>query len=140
MSVNIKTKMAIAIANSNSDVFLRAYFERFGSPSRVTRSIQELIKEGKLTRLGYGVYAKTAPSVISGNPIPRKPLESLAEQTFKALGVKAELGKARAEYAKGETTQIPMALVVSIKDSRIQRKLRLGNREVIYEKNLSASA
>ena len=138
MRASTKTKMAMSIASTQSDVFLRSYFDRFGSPSRVTRAIQELIKEGKLTRLGYGVYAKTSPSPISGNPIPSKPLENLAEQTFKALGVKVQLGEARAKYAAGETRQIPMTLVVSIGNSRIQRKIRLGTREVVYENNLAA--
>jgi len=139
MKASTKTKMAMSISSSQSDIFLRSYFERFGSPSRVTRAIQELIKDGKLTRLGYGVYAKTSPSPISGKPIPRKPLENLAEETFKALGVKVQLGKARANYAAGNTTQIPMALIVSVGSSRIQRKLKLGTREVIYEKDLAAT-
>jgi hypothetical protein len=140
MSTSTKTRMAIAVANSSSEVFLRSFFDRFGSPSRVTRAIQDLIKEGKLTRLGYGVYAKTASSPITGNPIPRQPLETLVAQAFKALKVDAQLGKARADYASGQTTQIPMGLVVSVKGSRVQRKLRLGTREVIYEKNLTATA
>ena len=137
MKASTKTKMAMSIASSQSDVFLRSYFDRFGSPSRVTRAIQELIKDGKIVRLGYGVYAKASPSPISGNPIPKKPLESLAEQAFKALGVEVQLGESRAKYAAGESTQIPMALVVSIGQSRVQRKIRLGTREVIYEKNLA---
>jgi len=132
--------MAMSIAGSQTDVFLRSYFDRFGSPSRVTRGLQELIRDGKLTRLGYGVYAKTSPSPISGKPIPKKPLENLAEQTFKALGVRVQLGSSRAKYAAGDTTQIPMALIVSIGSSRIQRKLRLGTREVIYEKDLEATS
>ena len=90
MAISIKTKLAMSISSSQSNIFLRSNFDRFGSPSRVTRAIQELIKEGKLTRLGYGVYAKTYPSPISGNPVPKKPLESLAEETFKALGVDAQ--------------------------------------------------
>ena len=139
MKASTKTKMAMSIASSQSDVFLRSYFGRFGSSSRVTRAIQELIKDGKLTRLGYGVYAKTSPSPISGNPVPKKSLENLAVQTFKALGVEIQLGEASAKYAAGETTQIPMALIVSTRNSRIQRKIRLGTREVIYEKDLTAT-
>jgi len=140
VKASTKTRMAMSIAGSQTDVFLRSYFDRFGSPSRVTRGLQELIRDGKLTRLGYGVYAKTSPSPISGKPIPKKPLENLAEQTFKALGVRVQLGSSRAKYAAGDTTQIPMALIVSIGSSRIQRKLRLGTREVIYEKDLEATS
>lgn len=137
MKASTKTKMAMSISSSQSDVFLRNYFDRFGSPSRVTRALQDLIKEGRIVRLGYGVYAKARPSSITGNPVPRQPLESLAEQALSALGISPNLGRARAEYAAGLTTQIPMACVVSIGRSRIQRKLQLAGREVIYERDLS---
>ena len=129
----------MSIASSRADIFLRSSFDRFGSPSRVTRAIQELIKEGRIVRLGYGVYAKASPSPISGKPIPQKPLESLAEAALEALGVKVQLGRARAEYMAGNTNQIPMSLVVSVGTSRIQRKLQLGKRTVIYEKSLQAT-
>ena len=135
MKATTQTRMAMSIASSQSDVFLRDYFDRFGSPSRVTRAIQELIKEGRIVRLGYGVYAKARPSSITGNPVPRQALESLAEQALLALGVQPKLGKARADYAAGLTTQIPMACVISVGRSRVQRKLQLSGREVIYERN-----
>ncbi len=135
MKVTTQTRMTMSIARSKSDVFLRDYFDRFGSPSRVTRAIQELIKEGRIIRLGYGVYAKARPSSITGNPIPKKPLESLAEDALTALGVKFEIGKARADYAAGRTTQIPVAVVFRPLNNRIQRKISVGNREVIYERN-----
>ena len=87
--------------------------------------------------MGFTQKRRLAP--ISGNPVPKKSLENLAEQTFKALGIKIQLGEARAKYAAGDTTQLPMALIVSTGNSRIQRKIRLGTREVIYEKDLAAT-
>ena len=135
MKATTQTRMAMSIASSQSDVFLRDYFDRFGSPSRVTRAIQELIKERRIVRLGYGVYAKARPSSITGNPVPRQPLESLAEQALAALNVKFDLGKARAEYAAGMSTQIPMAVVIRPINSRTKRKISVGSREVIYERN-----
>lgn len=140
MKTTTKTKMAMSISSSQSDVFLRSYFDRFGSPSRVTRAIQELIKNGKIVRLGYGVYAKARPSSIDGKPVPRKVLESLVEEALTALSVKFELGSARADYAAGRTTQIPTAVIIKPQNSRIQRKISLGSREVIYERNNSLSA
>jgi hypothetical protein len=131
--------MAIAVANSSSEVFLRSFFDRFGSPSRVTRAIQELIEDGRIVRLGYGVYAKAKKSSLTGNPIPREPLESLAEEALRALNVKYELGKARAEYASGKSTQIPMAVTFRPIGSRIQRKIGVGNREVIFERNIRSA-
>lgn len=123
----------MSIASSRSDVFLRSSFDRFGSASRVTRALQDLIKEGRIVRLGYGVYAKAFPSPISGKPIPRIPLENLIDQTLVALSVKFELGKAREDYTSEKSTHIPIAVVVKPIGSRISRKISLGNREVIYE-------
>jgi len=135
MKPSTKTKIAISIAKSTSDVFLRSEFDRFGTASRVTRAIQELIAEGRLIRLGYGVYAKAKPSSISGNAVTRLPLESLAESALEALGVPSTLGTAREDYSQAKTTQIPMACVIGVGTSRIQRKLALAGRAVIYEKN-----
>ena len=139
MKASIRTKMAMSISSSQADVFLRSHFDRFGSKSRVTRAIQDLIKDGKLVRLGYGVYAKARPSSITGSPIPRKVLESLVEEALNALSVKFELGSARADYAAGRTTQIPMAVTIKPINNRIQRKISLGGREVIYERHNSFS-
>jgi hypothetical protein len=128
--------MSRSITLSQREIFLRKDFERLGTPSRVTRALQELLKEGKLVRIGYGIYSKTTPSAISGKPIPRKPLESLVMEALKALEIQSELGKAQKEYSSGATTQIPMSLVVNIGDARFTRKITLGGREVIYERNL----
>ena len=136
MKTSTKTRLSRSISLSQKEVFLRSDFDRLGTPSRITRGIQEMVKEGKLVRIGYGIYSKTVPSAISGKPIPRKPLESLVMEALKAMEIKSELGKAQKEYLSGTTTQIPMSLVVNIGDARFNRKIALGGREVIYERNL----
>ena len=136
MKTSTKTRIAQSITRSSRDIFLRSELATFGTPSRVTRAINELIRAGKIMRLGYGIYAKTEPSVVTGNPVPRKVLETLTKEAFNSLHIPIELGKARADYAEGKTTQIPMSVVVSTGKKRVSRKLRLGNREVIYEKHL----
>ena len=95
VQANTKTRMAMSIASSRSEVFLRSYFDRFGSSSRVTRAIQDFIKDGRLVRFGYGVYVKARPSSTTGQPVPRAPLENLIQETLGALSVKFELGQAR---------------------------------------------
>lgn len=136
MKASTKTRMAQSIARSSRDIFLRNELAQFGTPSRVTRGINDLMREGKIMRLGYGIYAKTEPSIVTGNPIPRKVLETLTKEAFNSLRIPIELGKAQTAYAEGRTTQIPMSIVVSTGNKRVNRKLRLGDREVIYENNL----
>ena len=137
MTLSTQTRIARSIGRSKRDVFLRADFANLGSPSRTTRAITELINKGKLVRIGYGVYAKAIPSAVTGNPIPRKTLESLVVEALEALGIPVELGAARSAYATGITGQVPMSVAISTGSRRVSRKLKLGNREVIYEKHLS---
>lgn len=140
MGISTKTRIARSIGRSQGDVFLRAHFADFGSSSRVTRALSELMDERKLVRLGYGVYAKTIPSVVTGNAIPRKVLESLVVEAFNSLGIPMELGAARLAYATGNSNQVPMSVTVSTGSRRVSRKLKLGNREVKYEKPLTRAS
>ena len=140
MALSTQTRIARSIGRSKRDVFLRADFEKLGSPSRVTRAISELINKGKLVRLGYGVYAKAVPSPVTGNPIPRKVLESLVAEAFDSLGIPVDLGIARSAYATGSTSQVSMSVTVSTGSRRVNRKLKLGNREVLYEKPLTRAS
>jgi len=140
MTLSVKTRISRSIGRSKSDVFLRADFADFGSPSRITRAITELLNEGKLVRLGYGVYAKAAPSILTGNPIPRKVLESLVVEAFDSLGIPIEWGAAHSAYKTGSTNQVPMSVTISTGTRRVSRKLKLGNREVVYEKSLARAS
>ena len=90
MALSTQTRIARSIGRSKRDVFLRIDFAKLGTPSRVTRAISELINRGKLVKLGYGVYAKAVPSPVTGNPIPRKVLESLVIEAFESLGIRME--------------------------------------------------
>ncbi|MDO8645705.1 MAG: DUF6088 family protein [Candidatus Planktophila sp.] len=134
MKSSTQSRIARSVSRSKRDVFLRTDFSKFGTPSRVTRGISELVNKGKLIKLGYGVYAKAVPSAITGNPVPRKVLETLAVETFSLLGVPITMGSARTNYSTGTSTQIPMSISVSTGSTRINRKLKLGNREIAYEK------
>jgi hypothetical protein len=140
MRVSTKTRISQSITRSPRDIFLRKDLAQFGTPSRVTRAISNLIKDGKIVRLGYGVYAKTVPSVVTGNPVPRKVLETLTAEVFDSLRIPIDLGTARSNYAAGKTTQVPMSVIISTGPRRVNRKLKLGNREVTYEKNLSRAS
>ena len=140
MGISTKTRIARSIGRSKRDVFLRANFADFGSPSRVTRALSELINERKLVRLGYGVYARTVPSVVTGNAIPRKVLESLVVEAFNSLGIPMDLGPARLAYVTGNSNQVPMSVTISTGSRRVSRKLKLGNREVKYEKPLTRAS
>lgn len=133
----IKDRMSRSIALRKGEVVLRSDFASMGSPSQVSRALSGLIEEGKIVRLGYGVYAKARPSRLSGKPVPRVTLEELAQETLQKLGVSPRLGAAQAAYAEGRTTQIPVRTTFNTGKRRISRKLTVGVSTVNYENDYS---
>lgn len=106
-----------------------------GSYAQVGKALSSLIRDGQLVRLGYGVYAKARRSSLSGQPVPRKPLESLALEALTKLGIDAQPGRAAREYLSG-SAQIPVQVSFDTGRRRISRKLQVGSRKVEYENDL----
>lgn len=128
-------RMKRAIALRKDDVFLRAEFADMASVAQVSRALRDLIEAGILVKLGVGVYAKAKKSVLSGNPIPVRPLGVLAPQALEKMGVKLFVSPAVAAYNAGNTTQIPVGNVINTGTRRISRKLVFGQQRVTYETN-----
>lgn len=116
---------------------MRSDFTYLGSQSQISRLLSEFVKEGRLVRLGYGIFAKARVSSISGKAVPREPLEVLAEESFRRLRIDVKPGKAQRDYTSGQSTQVPVQAVFDTGRRRISRKLTLGNRKVRYENNYS---
>jgi len=127
-------RIARSVAKKADTVFLRADFERFGSAAQVGRALDSLLSRGALVRLGVGVYAKAKPSVISGKPIPTKPLEVLAPQVLEKMGVNVQPSRLIRAYNEGRSTQIPSGIVLNIGNSRVVRKLGFNGKLVEYER------
>lgn len=112
---------------------MRAEFAKFGSSAQVSRALRSLITDGVLVRLGLGVYARAKMSVLSGMPIPVRPVEILAPIALKKLGVEVGPSEAALAYNNGSTTQLPAGIVLSTGRRRISRKLGFGSQVVSYE-------
>lgn len=135
MAQRIKDRIARSIGRSSAEVFLRPDFKGIGSYAQIGRALAALTREGRLARIGYGVYAKARPSSLSGRPVPRQPLEALAREALEKLGVIVQPGRAAREYLAG-STQIPAQVSFDTGRRRISRRLRVGSRQVHYENNL----
>lgn len=133
-----KDKIARSISKQKSEVILRAELKGMGSASQIGRTLKHLIEEGKIIRLGHGIYAKARPSLISGRPTARVSLEELAQDALQRLGVTVKLGRAQAAYAAGKTTQIPVHTTFNTGNRRITRKISVGKSVVRYENNFKA--
>lgn len=61
------------IARRQDDVFLTREFRDLGGEDQVVRALRDLVREGNLVRLGYGVYGRAVTSRLSGEPILHSP-------------------------------------------------------------------
>ena len=89
--------------------------------------------EGTLVRLGLGVYAKAKPSVLTGEPIPVRPLEVLAPEALQKRGVTVMASRLTQEYNAGRITQVPAGIVFNVGRRRIARKLGFSGKAIQYE-------
>jgi hypothetical protein len=116
------------------DVFLPREFADLGGEDQVLRALRGLTREGRLVRLGYGVYARAITS-LSGTPIlySSNGLASAARQALNKLGVPWEPTEAERAYNEGRSTQVPINPAVRVK-GRFSRRLRDGNTELVLER------
>lgn len=128
----LEYRMKKRIAEHPGDVFLRADFEGLGGYAQVGRALRKLVKSERLLRIGYGVYARTATSSISGKPMPPKGLDTLME-AVERLGFKVLPTRMDQDYRNGITTQVPTGRAIAIK-GRLRRKLGYNGVYLIFER------
>ncbi len=130
-----KDRILASLTRSKNSVFLREEFNRFGNYRQVCRVVKELLDEGRIVRLGYGTYVKARPSTISGKPVPDGSLVNIGMEAMKKLGIEVSPGKDMQSLISGGSTQVPMLPIINIGKARVSRKLSLGSRSLVYEKN-----
>jgi len=86
------------------------------------------------------VFAKARISSIGGKPVPREPLEVLAEEILWRLHIDAQQGQDQRDYASAKCTQVPVQATFYTGRRRIRRKVILGKRIIRYENNYNARA
>ena len=117
------------------DVFLTREFKKLGGEDQVLRVLRALVREGRLVRLGYGVYGRATHSRLSGKPMLNSPhgFSGAARQALDKLGVEWEPTAAERGYNEGRSTQVPVNPVVRVK-GRFSRHLRYRDTELVLER------
>ena len=132
-SATTRERLRRSVAARQGEVVLRRDLRTLGSASQVSRGLRQLVEDGKLVRIGMGVYAKATPSRLSGQPAPRQTLEVLAAETLDRLGIAWQQAKAQRLYNAGLTTQVPWRTTFDTSPRRITRRLQVGKGVVEYE-------
>lgn len=132
----LREKIEERMARKKGDaVFLPREFADLGGEDQVLRALRRMTEDGRLVRLGYGVYGRAVKSRLSGQPMLYSAggFSGAARQALDKLGVAWEPTKAERAYNEGHSTQVPVNPVVRVK-GRFRRHLRYGNAELILER------
>jgi hypothetical protein len=132
----LKDKIEERMARKVGDaVFLTREFAHLGGEDQVLRVLRGLVREGRLVRLGYGVYGRAVKSSLSGKPMLYSPggFIGAVREALDKLGVEWEPTEAERAYSEGRSTQVPVNPVVRVK-GRFRRQLRYGKAELVLER------
>ena len=131
--LTIRDRIAERIRRTRkTDVFLREDFAAFGAYDVVGRELRKLVSEGLLVQVGYGLYARAKPSVLSGKPIPVTPLIDIGFQALRRLGYSPQPTRAALDYIERRTTQVPAGGRIAVPGARVKRKIAFGPRVIEY--------
>ena len=131
-SKTLEERIARRITYSKREVFIRNDFEDLGDYDQVGRSLRQLVKKGKIVKIGYGLYAKATISPLSNRTVPRRGLRDLATEALKKLKVEVVPSNYDRAYNEGRTTQIPTGRVVGVK-GRTARKIGYDGKYITFE-------
>jgi hypothetical protein len=109
----LEDRLLKRIDRKRGDVFLRADFEDRGGYDQVGRVLRKVVREGRLVRVGQGLYARARPSITSGEPVPVGGLSALKE-ALRRVGVETLPSRLEQDCNAGRTTQVPTGRVVGV--------------------------
>ena len=128
----LEGKITYRVKRSKSPVFVRDDFKDIGGYDQVGRILRGLVKKELLISLGYGVYARSKKSSISGVVVPERPLPELAKELLEKIGVKIVPSSAERAYISGKSTQVPTGRMIGVK-GRIVRRIGYNGRYISFE-------
>jgi hypothetical protein len=117
----LETRLLKRIDRKRGDVFLRADFNDLGGYDQVGRGLRNLVREGRLLKLGHGIYTRAAKSPFTDKPVPPKGLRTMKEALTR-LGIETMPTRMEQAYNARETTQVPTGRVVAVR-GRVRRKI-----------------
>ena len=117
---------------SKRNVFLRKDFARLGSYNAIGRALRQMTKDGKLVRIGYGLYAKAEVSPLTGRPAPLIGIKRLATEALSRLGKEASPSTFEDAYNSGRSSQVPTGRMIALK-GRVGRRIGYDGHYVIFQ-------
>lgn len=122
--MKLQSRVQTSISQRTGEVVLRSELKKLGGNSQLTEALNTLVNEGKLIKLGSGVFAKSQIQKDGSIKLVGHP-EKVAMEVFEKLGIKAVI-------AGVEKTENGDFYLIDSLGHRINRKLDFGVARVKY--------
>lgn len=137
MRETLETQLLKRVDRKRGDVFLRADFAGLGGYDQVGRALRDLVKQGQLLKIGYGLYSRAVKSPFDDSLMPPNGLSTLRE-ALKRVGIETLPSRSMQDYNAGRTTQVPTGRVVGVRQ-RVRRKIGYNGINLSFERAGPAS-
>jgi hypothetical protein len=130
--MTINSKVQTRIKRSKASVFLRSDFKDIADYDQVGRALRELVREGLLIKIGYGLYTRARVNRVTGNIMPDNPSgpDGVVIEAMEKLGVEYQFDDLSQLNFSGDSTQIPAKVKIVPKSARFTRKIAIGTQFV----------
>ena len=128
----LEARVLKRIDRKRGEAFLRADFADLGGYDQIGRTLRELVRKGRLAKVGQGLYVLARPSLTNGEPVPVGGLSAL-KQALRRVGIETLPSRFERAYNVGETTQVPTGRVVAV-NRRVRRRIGYGDVSLSFER------
>ena len=132
MKDTLETLLSKRIDRKRGDVFLRSDFADLGGYDQVGRALRQLVRQGRLIKIGHGLYSRAIKSHYDDSLIPPKGLSTLRE-ALKRVGIETLPSRSVQDYNARRTTQVPTGRVVAV-SRRVRRKVGYNGIALSFER------
>jgi hypothetical protein len=133
----LQEQIETRIAAKGDTVFLTREFTDLSGERQVLRALRKLVDDGKLVRLGYGLYGRAEISPLTQKPMlaARNGFVGASREALTKLGVAWEPTEWETAYNQGRSTQVPVNAVVRLKRGRFSRRITYRNSALVLERS-----
>ncbi|TPE55352.1 S-adenosylhomocysteine hydrolase [Maribrevibacterium harenarium] len=130
--MTIQSRIQYRVKRSKRSVFMRSDFKDIADYDQVGRCLRQLVSEGLLIKISYGLYVRARINRITGKPMPDNPAGSdgVMMEALERLNVAYSVDEVSQSSLSGNSTQIPAKIKVTPSSPRFTRKIKVGSQSV----------
>jgi hypothetical protein len=126
------TQLLKRIDRKRGDVFLRGDFADLGGYDQVGRALRDLVRQGRLMKIGHGIYSRAVKSPFNDSLVPPKGLATLRE-ALRRVGIETLPSSTIQDYNTGSTQRVPAGRVLGVR-RRVRRKIGYDGISLSFER------